>query len=215
MGEMLSMIAHQWRQPLSAISAASGSITLKAKMNKLDKETAIKLSSNITNYSQHLSTTIDDFKNFFKETKIKEQITFEDALKQTLDIVQVSLKNSNIEVVTKYNSDALLFTHVNELKHVILNIIKNAEDALLEKEIKDPKIVCETYDNSLSISDNAGGIPTKIMEKIFEPYFSTKKKKDGTGLGLYMSKTIIEEHCEGSLHVTNTDDGAKFTITIA
>jgi PAS domain S-box-containing protein len=215
MGEMISMIAHQWRQPLSAISATSGSLSLKSQIGDIDKQTTIELSNKITEYAQHLSSTIDDFRNFFKENKTQEMTTFKEMLLATLSIVEVSLKNENIaiELNIKTTSTELL-TYVNEVKQVILNIIKNAEDALLDKKIQNPKIIIEIQENRLSISDNAGGIAEEIIERIFEPYFSTKTQKDGTGLGLYMSKTIIEDHCSGELNVSNHKDGATFSIKL-
>jgi len=214
MGEMISMIAHQWRQPLSAISATSGSLNLKSQIGTLDQETTVELSNKITEYAQHLSATIDDFRNFFKDNKAKERTTLQAMLKSTLNIVEVSLENAKISVDVTIKSSAEIETYINEVKQVILNIIKNAEDVLLDKEIADPKITIEIDKNQLTIADNAGGIPDDIIEKIFEPYFSTKMQKDGTGLGLYMSKTIIEEHCGGKLSVKNNAKGAVFTICL-
>ena len=214
MGEMISMIAHQWRQPLSAISSTSAGINLKAKLNKLDNDVAIDLSDKISQYSQHLSLTIDDFREFFKSNKEKKDTTYDNLIKSVLNIVESSIINQNINLIKKLNSKDTLHTYENEVKQVVLNLIKNAEDILLEKEIKNPQITIETQNNILTISDNAGGISEDIMDKIFDPYFSTKIKKDGTGLGLYMSKTIIEEHCGGKLSVSNDTDGAVFKITL-
>jgi len=214
MGEMISMIAHQWRQPLSAISAASGSIQIKAKREKLTNTTAIELSKNISQYAQHLSSTIDDFRNFFKENKMKEKTTLQEMTISTLNIVNLSLKSKNITLTTEFDTPQEIATYVNEFKQVLLNIIKNAEDVLLEREIKNPQITIKILNNELTISDNAGGVDEKNIHKIFEPYFSTKTKKDGTGLGLYMSKTIIEEHCNGVLSITNNKVGAEFKIQI-
>ena len=218
MGEMISMIAHQWRQPLSAISSSSLAINIKAKLGKLDKETAIELSNNISEYSQHLSSTIDDFREFFKPNRGKEETTYEALIRSALSIVEVSLKNKNIETKLDFQCNATLLTYPNELKQVILNLIKNAEDALMERHISEPKIEIVTYreGNSaiLEVHDNAGGIPENIIDKIFDPYFSTKLEKNGTGLGLYMSKTIIEDHCNGKLEVENGPEGALFRITL-
>jgi len=214
MGEMISMIAHQWRQPLSAISSTSGSIKLKAKMDNLDNNTAIELSTNILTYSHHLSTTIDDFRNFFKINKNKKDTTYNDIIESVLNIVEVSIKNKNITLEKELKSNLIFNSYPNELKQVILNLIKNAEDILLEKDIKNPKIIISTKDNILSISDNAGGIPKDIIDKIFDPYFSTKKDLNGTGIGLYMSKIIIEDHCGGSLRVLNNKEGAVFIIKL-
>ncbi len=218
MGEMLSMIAHQWRQPLAAISATSASIELKASLNKLDNDTAQQKAHDISNFSQHLSRTIDDFRDFFKPNKEKRETTYDEVVKSVLEIIEVSLTHKDIQLLQEFNCHDTFSTYPNELKQVILNLIKNAEDALLEKEIKDPYIKISTYKKNekyiLEISDNAGGIPEEIMKNIFDPYFSTKTKKDGTGLGLYMSKTIVEEHCNGELSAMNTEDGALFKIAL-
>ncbi|MEA3387640.1 MAG: ATP-binding protein [Patescibacteria group bacterium] len=203
MGEMISMIAHQWRQPLAAISSTSAGINLKAKLNKLDKETAIELSTKIGSYSQHLSTTIDDFREFFKSNKEKSKMSYDEIIQSVMNIVEISIANKNIKIIKDLQCKSQFNSYPNEIKQVVLNLIKNAEDVLIEKDIQNPTITIKTKDNILYISDNGGGIPEDIMPKIFDPYFSTKTKKDGTGLGLYMSKTIIEEHCGGELSVSN------------
>jgi len=214
MGEMISMIAHQWRQPLAAISATSASLKIKATLNKLDNETIIKLSNNISEYSQHLSMTIDDFRNFFKSNKQTESTNYNDLIHSVLEIIETSITNQNIKLVTKFESKSIFNIYKNEVKQVILNLIKNSEDALLERKIENPQIKIETFDKRLEVSDNAGGISEDILDKIFDPYFSTKTKKDGTGLGLYMSKLIIEDHCGGTLIAHNDKDGSVFTITL-
>ncbi len=220
MGEMISMIAHQWRQPLTAISATSAGISLKAKLHKLDENIAIELADKISNYAQHLSSTIDDFREFFKSNKEKKEITFNELVNGVLNIVKDSITNKNIELITKLNCNHKLNTYPNEIKQVILNLIKNSEDILIEKDIKNPVITIETKCDLdfkspiLMIKDNGGGIPDDISSQIFDPYFSTKTEKNGTGLGLYMSKTIIEEHCNGELSVSNDKYGAVFTIKL-
>ncbi|RLA78603.1 MAG: sensor histidine kinase, partial [Epsilonproteobacteria bacterium] len=223
MGEMISMIAHQWRQPLTAISATSANINLKTKLDKLDANTALELSDRISRYSQHLSTTIDDFRDFFKHNKEKKDTNYTEVIKGVLNIIETSIINQNITLIQNLTSTDTLHTYPNELKQVILNLIKNAEDVLVESNIPNPTITIETKDKILTISDNAGGVPEDIIDKIFDPYFSTKTKKNGTGLGLYMSKTIIEEHCNGKLYVSNnnivnqdgsTSYGAVFNINL-
>jgi signal transduction histidine kinase len=214
MGEMMSMIAHQWRQPLSAISAATTALELKLSMDKLDKETGKKLTTNIKQYTQHLSDTIDDFRNFFKETKKKEKITLSQLVQETLTILQLPLEQKNITIEQHTLQECFCLTYTNEFKQVLFNIIKNAEDALIANKIQNPKITITINCNTIQIEDNGGGIDPAIIDKIFDPYFSTKTKKDGTGLGLYMSKTIIYEHCHGSLDVVNGKEGALFTIKI-
>lgn len=218
MGEMINMIAHQWRQPLTAISATTNNLMFKLAMDKLDKkefETEIEL---IAGYSQHLSQTIDDFRGFFKENKEKGICTLAEIVNSVLDISRVSIENKNITLNRNFRCNKPLNTYPSELKQVVLNLIKNAQDVLIDKEIKNPTITievsCEEKTHLLIVKDNAGGVSKDIIEKIFEPYFSTKKEKDGTGLGLYMSKTIIEEHCGGKLTVTNDEFGAVFEITL-
>ncbi len=214
MGEMISMIAHQWRQPLSAIAAASGSLQLKAKRNKLDQSTAIEIADKIKGFSMHLSSTIDDFRNFFKTNKTKTMTDFNIILKSVLSIIEGSLEKHKIELNIEVKNIQSFNTFENELKQVILNLIKNAEDALVENKIEKPQIKIVLKESSFTITDNAGGIKEDIISKIFDPYFSTKTKKDGTGLGLYMSKMIVQDHCRGQITASNVKDGAQFQITL-
>lgn len=214
MGEMISMIAHQWRQPLSAISATSASLELKATLGKVNNEIVISSAESISKYSQHLSSTIDDFRDFFKSNKEATETKYIPIIESVLKIIEVSLVNKNIKIDTIFNSNNIFLTYSNEIKQVLLNLIKNAEDVLIENSISNPTITIRTDKNSLIVSDNAGGIPDEIIENIFDPYFSTKSSKNGTGLGLYMSKTIIEEHCAGELRAYNNDVGAVFEIIL-
>ena len=219
-GEMISMTAHQWRPPLAAISSTVGAMKLDVMMGNYEKEFFEKSLSKITDYTQHLSATIDDFRGFFKEQKEQEDITLEEVVESSLGILSEELIGNNIKLLKEYKCQKRLTTYSNELKQVVLNLIKNAEDVLIERNIENPTIHIKTYlqedENRyiLEIYDNAGGIPENIMNDIFMPYFSTKKSKDGTGLGLYMSKTIIEDHCNGKLSVKNNSDGAAFTIEL-
>jgi len=226
MGEMLSMIAHQWRQPLGAISSAIFGIQTKLATGKYDhEESNEKLykylntkHKRINEYVQFLSTTIDDFRNFFKPNKKKEFVMFESPIERALQIVEGSLEAKGIEVGYAFNVNKRVDMFQNELMQVILNILKNSEDNFLERETKEPKIRIETHNKSahyeIIISDNGGGIPDYIIGKVFDPYFSTKDDKNGSGLGLYMSKVMIEEHSGGLLRVENTKEGASFSILI-
>ncbi len=214
MGEMISMIAHQWRQPLSAITATVGVLQMKTRLGKIDNETIFELSDKIIDYSRHLSSTIDDFRNFFKPNKQRQEITYKELIDGVMGIIEMSLVSKNIRLIKEFENEVPIKTYANEVKQVILNLIKNAEDALIERDVKEPFIKIEVKGKTLSVEDNAGGISEEIMDKIFNPYFSTKIKKDGTGLGLYMSKIIIEEHCKGKLRVENTKIGAKFIIEL-
>ncbi|RLA72815.1 MAG: hypothetical protein DRG24_01900 [Epsilonproteobacteria bacterium] len=218
MGEMISMIAHQWRQPLSAISATSSLLELKAKLHQLDDDSVEQKAKDISSYAQHLSHTIDDFRDFFQPNRELKETSYEEIITSVLSIIESSIVNKNIQLIQELNTHEILTTYPNELKQVVLNLIKNAEDVLLEREIDHPYIKIRTYTKDdqqiLEISDNGGGIPETLIEKIFDPYFSTKSDKNGTGLGLYMSKTIIEEHCGGTLHVKNGIKGARFEIIL-
>jgi PAS domain S-box-containing protein len=215
MGEMLSMIAHQWRQPLTAITATTSTLQVKAMSGTLEQKKIIELAQKINDYSQHLSTTINDFRNFFKITKHKQNTDFKSIVNSVLSIIESTLYSNNISLrIEEKEPLESLYTYNNEIKQVILNLIKNAEDALIEKKIDNPEIIIEIDGRTLTVRDNAGGIPKEILPKIFDPYFSTKLEKDGTGLGLYMSKIIIEEHCEGRLTVENGTEGAIFRIIL-
>ena len=217
MGEMLSMIAHQWRQPLSSISSAANSMAIKIMMGKYKKELFEEKLSDITGYAQHLSQTIDDFRAFsLGDNKLKETTTFEEIVDNVIKIVGAVLKSRGIEVVKNFEYNQEINTFSNELKQVVLNFIKNSEDVLRDKKIINPKITIETLNINgnyvLRISDNGGGIDNSVLSKIFDPYFTTKDKKNGTGLGLYMSKVIVEEHCGWKLNAYNNEDGAIFEI---
>jgi signal transduction histidine kinase len=218
MGEMISMIAHQWRQPLNAISTSSANLKLLMELDKYDQHKFETSLSQIDDYIQHLSETIDDFRNFFKPDKQKEQTTVGEVIHKSLSIIEKSFIGHEILCNVNIDKDVPLFTYPHELMQVILNILKNAEDILLERDIEE-KIITITYKKTdqahqLIFEDNAGGIPEDIIDKIFDPYFSTKHKKNGTGVGLYMSRVIINEHCQGSIEVENRDTGATFIISL-
>ncbi len=217
MGEMVSLIAHQWRQPLSSISTISGTLSIDVMMDNYKQEFFTEKLDEIDNLAAHLSSTINDFRDFFKDKKQKEQTSVSKIIEGTLQIIGSSLESKGIELIYEVQDEVQVFTYVNEIKQVVLNLLKNAEDALFEKRNKNLKIWIswELKDDTVDIhvEDNAGGVPEKIIENIFEPYFSTKGE-DGTGLGLYMSKTIVDEHCQGKLSVKNTLTGARFTISL-
>ncbi len=228
MGELLSMIAHQWRQPLSSMSSVIYNIQLKRVSGKynFDKEEDRKEYFDFTDkkldkvnyFIEHLSTTIDDFRNFFKPNNDKKSVNLTLPIEKTLQIIGCSLSNYNIEVKMNFLNNDPLLLYQNEIMQVILNILKNAEDNFREREIQNP-IISITTDKkqdeySISIADNGGGIDEDIIESIFNPYFSTKNEKDGTGIGLYMSKIMIEEHHNGLLQVKNTEDGVEFKIIL-
>ncbi len=219
MGEMISMIAHQWRQPLSAISATTNNLLIKLMIeNKIEKETLEKELNLITDYSQHLSSTIDDFRNFFKSDKGKENFNIEEMILKSINIIKTSIEAKNIKLETHFEKNLEIYSYPTEIQQVVLNILKNAEDVLSEKNLDEKKISLNTYKNKeniiIEIHDNGGGIDKKIIKNIFDPYFSTKSAQDGTGLGLYMSRIIINDHCNGDLKVLNEKNGATFFIQL-
>lgn len=163
---------------------------------------------------ENLTTTIDDFRTFYKPNKKSVTTSFEPIITKVLGIMQSSLDNANVDLLYNYYSNEEMEMYDSEMMQVILNIFKNAQDNFKEKKIQNPKITITTGGKMLSICDNGGGIPNEILEKIFDPYFSTKNEKNGTGLGLYMSKTIIEEHHNGTLRAVNVDDGVCFKINL-
>ena len=228
MGEMISMIAHQWRQPLGAIAASSIDLKMKIAFASFDldkKEEQEECTayfdeqlSNIETYVQGLTTTIDDFRNFYKPNKEKKRMTINEPIEKSLSIIEAVAKASGVEIIKDFKSMKMCEFYDSELMQVFLNIIKNAQDNFKEKEISNARIMITTMDIpegvKVEICDNGGGIPEDIIKKIFDPYFSTKDEKNGTGLGLYMSKTIVEEHHDGILEVCNKEDGVCFVITI-
>jgi len=221
MGEMISMIAHQWRQPLGAISSAIIGIEMNIASGRFNNYKDLvgfldKKHKNINEYVQFLSTTIDDFRSFFKPDKSKELVNLTVPIVKALSIVEISMKNKGIKILTDYQDNDVLEIYQNEVVQVILNILKNSEDNFIERDICNPviEITTKKQHNKLiiKISDNGKGIEENILPKIFDPYFSIKSEKNGTGLGLYMSKVIIEEHNNGELNVQNHQNGVAFDI---
>ena len=225
MGEMIGNIAHQWRQPLSSISILASGIKLQRELDILKNEDFLYAMDNILNSTQYLSQTIEDFRSFYdpKNSKISK-FDIQELIKKTLSLVNSQLKNKNIELIENIDNFEIT-TFQNELIQVFVNILNNARDALLENQEK-KFIRITTYKDSQSgyieIMDNAGGVPTDVIDKIFEPYFTTKHKALGSGIGLYMSDEIIKKHLKGSILVENKTIeidkikymGAKFTIKL-
>jgi signal transduction histidine kinase len=218
MGEMISMIAHQWRQPLAVISMDANNIMADIELDMVDQESLKEISLEIIGQTNELSKTIDDFKEFFKPVKESEMVLIEEVMEKAFSVVGKSLENNNVSVVKNYNSAQSIDTYSRELMQVFINILNNAKEVLIEKISHNREILIELEDIdakiTIKICDNAGGIPNEIIDKIFEPYFSTKDAKTGTGLGLYMCKTIIEKHLGGTIVATNGNNGACFTIEL-
>ncbi|MBU1658684.1 cache domain-containing protein [bacterium] len=218
MGDMLSMIAHQWRQPLNQMSYIFMNIDSAYDYKELNKEYLnIKIKEG-TDLLEFMSVTIDDFRNYFRPEKEKQFVLVSDAIKKSVGLISKSLENDGIEIELYSSGRDLTHIYNNEFMQVILNLIKNSKDVLVQNKVKNPKITitstCQEDKLIVKVCDNGGGIDEKIKDKIFEPYFSTKDKKSGTGLGLYMSKMIIEEHLNGKLTVANTKEGVCFIIEL-
>jgi len=158
-----------------------------------------------------MSKTIDDFRNFFRTDKEKHAFSLREAIQETLSLHEAQFRSHDIRV-SILGEDRTLFSFKSEFQQAMLNLINNAKDALIEHYSEEKTIVIELLDNEIVVEDNGGGIPLEIMERIFEPYFTTKEQGKGTGIGLYMSKLIIEKNMGGKLSVTNTKDGARFSM---
>ena len=215
---MISNIAHQWRQPLSELSSILMFIKFKYSIDALDKETMDKKSKEADKVLEYMSHTIDDFRNFFMPKKEKEEFYLLQAVQIVINIISSTLANYNIKIEIQIDEKIKITTYLNEYKQVLLNIFSNAKDILIEKNIQNPQIKIHAHEDEnyvvLYIEDNGGGILVEPKGKIFEPYFTTKEDSHGTGIGLYMSKIIIEKNMKGRLRVKNIKDGAQFAIFI-
>lgn len=219
LGEMIGNIAHQWRQPLNQISALKDGIVEDYRFNELSDERVDEFNKNIDKVLRYMSRTIDDFRNFFATSK--EKIVFDvlEYIRESISIVSASLTNRNIELSVVHNQNCIVTEGFpNEFTQVIINLVNNSKDAIISNKIENGKINIEVeqlLDKVVIVfSDNAGGIPEEIIARIFEPYFTTKFASQGTGLGLYMSKNIIEANMHGHLSVRNIPGGAQFTIEL-
>ncbi|WP_417333228.1 ATP-binding protein [Halarcobacter sp.] len=218
MGEMIGNIAHQWRQPLAQISAIHMNMKVTFDFEKFNKEyldSKIKEANKLTSY---MSQTIDDFQNFFKPQGEKELFSVEKACKDAYFIVESSLKYHGIELSFDVKEDSEVLGYKNEFSQVVLNLISNAKDILLERKVEEPQINVEIKGGEsyavVKVEDNAGGVREEILDKIFDPYFTTRHKTQGTGIGLYMAKNIIERNMHGFINVRNNDQGAIFTVKV-
>ncbi len=225
MGEMIGNIAHQWRQPLSAISTLASGIRVQKEMGLVSDEQLDEDLQNIVDTTNILSHTIDDFRNFYSNKKEKTEFEIESIINQVLNLVGANLKSKNIYVI-KNIDNVNIYSYKNEFLQVILNLINNSKDALVESNEEKKFIFINVKENKTSlffeIIDNGGGIDDDIINRIFEPYFTTKFKSQGTGIGLFMSKNIIDNSLNGNIKVENEEfeyedkkyKGAKFVIEI-
>lgn len=229
LGEMVSMIAHQWRQPLAAIGSNILDLKLKLSLNSFNLSTTENLdeciayiNSSLENVEHHilvLTNTIDDFRDFYKSDKRSNMLPIEHPIQKAVTIIKSSCTENKITISEQYHAKHAIAMFDGELIQVFLSILKNAQDNFIQKSTQNPVITITTYHIKkngvgVTICDNGGGIPEEIIEKIFDPYFSTKEELNGTGLGLYMSKIIVEEHHNGTLLAYNTQDGVCFKIEL-
>lgn len=218
MGEMIANIAHQWRQPLNTLGLFTqqlGYFYGTPEFNREFLEESVAKSMEIIQYMSH---TIDDFRNFFSTEREKSTFRAIDAVQMALSLVEASFRERDIHIKTVVNEDACIYGFPNEYAQVLLNIFVNARDELHVRNIESPQLLitigAENGTSVVTIRDNAGGIPEDIIDRIFDPYFTTKGPQQGTGIGLFMSKTIIESNMGGSLTVKNTETGAEFRIAV-
>lgn len=214
MGEMIGAIAHQWRQPLNSL--ALNIQMLEHLKDEMDEQQLKEFIQKNMQTIKFMSNTIDDFRNFFRKDKTKVIFDIKDTIEKTLNLQKAQLENRHIKLITNLEN-AKVKGFKNEFMQVILNLISNARDVIEEKKIQNPVIEISSFVKDgyvyVTVKDNAGGIPDEIKDRIFEPYFTTKEEGKGTGLGLYMSKEIIER-MDGSIEVENEKDGAKFIIKL-
>lgn len=224
MGEMIGNIAHQWRQPLSIITTATSGMVLQKQMGVLTDEFFFEASNRINTSSQYLSQTIDDFRNFFIPNKEKSKVNLIEIFKKTLDLISAQFSSKDIKIIK--NIEGVEFeSYENELIQALINILNNSRDELIKKD-DERFIFVDAFEKdnfiNITIKDNAGGVIKENLDKIFEPYFTTKYKSQGTGIGLYMTEEIITKHLNGTICVENVEFtynekeyfGAEFTIKI-
>ncbi|QOY52896.1 PAS domain-containing sensor histidine kinase [Candidatus Sulfurimonas baltica] len=218
MGEMVAMIAHQWRQPLTIVSMAVNNLKIDMDLGtEITNETIDEMSDTIFEQVNHLSNTIDDFSDFLKPDKKKESVNICDVMERAIRMTGSGLKNNNIHVDIKMNCKSNIKAYPGELLQVFLNIINNSKDAIKHSQVKEPRIAIDVNEIDglviASICDNGGGIAYPTLKLLGQPYVSTRNK-NGTGLGIYMSKTIIEKHLGGTLSWKNIGEGACFTVAL-
>ena len=218
MGEMINNIAHQWRQPLNALGLSIQQLQMHYEFEELTHDIMRSSVGDSMQLIQHMSQTIDDFRDYFKPEKSMLKFKVSTVIFSTMSIVEGSFKHDNIAIEVINIHDPVVFGYKNEFAQSIFNILNNAKDALTEHKIKHPKVrIVISSENGravVTISDNAGGVPEETMPNIFDPYFTTKDAQKGTGLGLYMTKSIIEKKMGGTLTVRNIEGGAEFRIAV-
>ena len=219
LGEMIGNIAHQWRQPLNALAIIVQDLEEAYGFGELDEARIREISSRSMLLINYLSTTIDDFRNFFRIEREKQPFTIQEAVAQSIELVEAALQNHNIEMVQQVNEAPLaVMGFKNEFSQALVNILTNARDAIVERKIKHGRIKISAKREAdrivITLQDNGGGIDEAILDKIFDPYFTTKHQAQGTGIGLYMTKMIIERNMGGQITARNLKGGVEFRIVL-
>ena len=223
MGDMIGNIAHQWRQPIGAINNTLNDVEFDIELEDLkqiDSKKFLAVSAKVKEYTSYLSKTIDDFRSIASDEKAKSNFLLIDVLQEAYPIIESEYKKNNIEYIVNIEGKCTcnFYGYKRELLQVVINILNNAKDILVEKKVQNPQVRLDLHRDDenvyVTIHDNAGGVPQSIIEKIFDPYFTTKHESIGTGIGLFMSKKMITEHFNGILSVYNEEDGATFCISL-
>lgn len=218
MGEMINNIAHQWRQPLNNIGLIIQNLQISYESGTITREEMSEEISKSMDIIMHMSRTIDDFRNFFREDKQKSNFSISRTVRKALEFASTSLASYNIHVELDDDETVNASGYQNEYSQVLLNILSNTRETCIERAITSPRITIriasENNRSAVYIGDNCGGIAADVMPRIFDPYFTTRSPDKGTGIGLYMSKVIIEQHMEGRLSAKNIDGGAEFRIEV-
>ncbi|MBK7655687.1 MAG: GHKL domain-containing protein [Betaproteobacteria bacterium] len=218
MGEMIGAIAHQWRQPLNALSLVMQNIRMQHSMGTLTDQSMDRMQEKSNQLVNRMSSTIDEFRNFFKPGKHAEAFNLANAIRASIDIMDGVFKNHAIALTLECDEAMELFGVQGEFSQVMLNLLSNAKDALIQSKQPSPEIQLRAVRAGsrvlIDVEDNGGGIDPQIIGKIFEPYFTTKEEGKGTGIGLYMSKMIVDGNMNGRLTVANTGKGARFMLDL-
>ncbi len=213
MGELLNNIAHQWRQPLSSINSTVATIDNAFTKDKLDAKVLNDKITKIEDITEHMSNTISDFQNYFKPDKQKDKFYISETVKKAQNIISSSLIKNKIYLNIEIKNDKQLFIVQGEYIQVIISLLSNSIEQLVQNNISNPSLNI-VIDNNLTICDNAGGIEEINLSKVFDLHFTTKEESNGTGIGLYMCKMIVENSIGGDISVENYQDGVKFIVEI-
>jgi C4-dicarboxylate-specific signal transduction histidine kinase len=218
MGDMISNIAHQWRNPLNNVALIIQNLQLMSESGELTAEAMTREVGCAMDIITFMSRTIDDFRNFFRQDKEKSRFVVNRAVEDAIRLLSPGLASRGIRIELEAEGDVTALGYANEYAQVILNVINNARDVLTERHIVNPLVTIRIFRTEqrsvVLIRDNAGGIGEAILPKLFDPYFTTKAQGQGTGIGLYMSKVIIEQHMDGRILAGNVEGGAEFSIEV-